>query len=82
MTQEEKIELLQKTKMLIEKEIYTNLIFLGIDPDSFVIEGFNAENFRLSAPDYSTPTEHLAYFAISRFVPRLNEINLKLNEDI
>ena len=82
MTEEEKIALLQKTKMLIEKEIYVHLVFLGIDPDSFNLEDFTPEGFLGSAPENPTHGEWLSYLAISRFSQRLKEVNSKIDGDL
>jgi hypothetical protein len=82
MIEEEKNTLLYKTKMLIEKEIYVHLVFLGIDPDLFNIENFTPEEFLGSAPENPTHGEWLSYLAISRFAQRLKEVNNKINGDL
>jgi hypothetical protein len=80
MNTEDQLSALERTKNLIEKELYTQLMFLGIDPDSFSTDGFDSHDFLASAPDNPTNLEWIAYLAIARFVPRLKTVESQILE--
>ena len=80
MTTEDQLAALERTKTLIERELYTQLMFLGIDPDAFSTDGFDSTSFLSSAPDNPTNLEWLAYLAIDRFVPRLKNVETQIME--
>jgi hypothetical protein len=80
MNTEDQLSALERTKNLIEKELYTQLMFLGIDPDSFSTNGFDSHDFLASAPENPTTLEWIAYQAIARFVPRLKTVESQILE--
>jgi|688.fasta_scaffold538894_2 hypothetical protein len=80
MNTEDQLAALERTKNLIEKELYTQLMFLGIDPDSFSTDEFDSNAFLASAPENPTNFEWLAYLAIARFVPRLKTAESQILE--
>jgi hypothetical protein len=80
MNTEDQLSALERTKNLIEKELYTQLMFLGIDPDSFSTDGFDPVNFLAFAPENLTNLEWIGYHAIARFVPRLKTVESQILE--
>jgi hypothetical protein len=80
MNSEDQLSALGRTKNLIEKELYTQLMFLGIDPDSFSTDGFDSHDFLASAPENSSTLEWIAYQVIARFVPRLKTVESQILE--
>jgi hypothetical protein len=80
MNSEDQLAALERTKNLIEKELYTQLMFLGIDPDSFSTDGFDSHDFLASAPENSSTLEWIAYQVIARLVPRLKTVESQILE--
>lgn len=80
MNNEDQLLALERTKTLIERELYTQLMFLGIDPDSFSTDDFDSDAFLASSPENPTNLEWLSYLAIARFVPRLKNIETQISE--
>ena len=80
MNTEDQLSALERTKNLIQKELYTQLMFLGIDPDSFPTDEFDSNQFLASAPENVTNLEWIAYHAIARFVPRLKTVESQILE--
>lgn len=78
MTEEELISALERTKMLIEKEIYTQMTIVGIDPEAFDFDSFENDAFIASAPENLTPTEWIAYTSTARLITRLKDVQNKI----
>jgi hypothetical protein len=69
LTQAEKIELCQSSKSGIEKELYTLLVRLNVDPETFDEEvGFTGTNFTGE------------YIRIQELVNALNRVKVKITE--
>lgn len=69
LTQEEKLQLCQSSKSAIEREMYTLLVRLGVNPETFDEEvGFTGTNFTGE------------YIRIQELVNALNQIKVKITE--
>ena len=77
----EKLDALNKAKILLEKEIYTQCCFIGIEPESMDTNSFNHEEFISSVPLNPTNAEWIAYQSISRYMNRLIFINQELEKN-
>ena len=69
LTQSEKLQLCQNAKSGIEKELYTLLVRLGVDPETFDEEvGFTGTNYTGE------------YLRIQELINALNQIKVKITE--
>jgi hypothetical protein len=80
LTSSDKVASLLKVRDLLSKDIYTNLLMVGVDPDTFDYETvFTSE--LLNTPEVNGPqSEHLAKASILRSMEKLNFVLSKLEE--
>lgn len=80
LTSSDKVASLLKVREVLSKEIYTSLLMIGIDPDSFDY-GTVFTSEAINTSEVNGPhTEHLAKASILRNMNKLNLVVAKLEE--
>lgn len=80
LTSSDKVASLLKVRELLSKEIYSSLLMIGIDPDTFDYETVFTSELINTHEVNGLQVEHLAKYSIIKSMEKLNLVVAKLEE--